>query len=145
MKDVLSAAARLLEAEVHPVEVDRTDADPSHKSGREEADPAVVDQQLALALGRQDPDASEEEKLLHRLVAQEQPILDKLNEVELRLAIAIDAGLDDLNRAFMRAKVLRELIAVSTAINRRQQNVAAAAMSLRAQRRMLQRAQGGSR
>ena len=140
----MSAAPRaaLLEAQVHPVPTAPDEpSDLCDKAAGQEIQ--RVDEALARALVEQDPEASAEEKLLHRLLAAEQPILDELNRAKLELAVTVHAALDDPNRAFRLAKVLREIVAVAAAVNKRQTNVVGALASLRAQRHLLCRSERG--
>ena len=95
------------------------------------------------ALGRADSRASEEERLLQRLLAREVPILDLLHEAKAKLVCQLLEKIEQPRVAFSVARVLREVVAVSATLSKRSQALAGALISLRAQRRMLELAMGG--
>ncbi len=83
-----------------------------------------------------------EEDVLRALIAAEQPIIDELNMAKAQLTAKVLETLNDPRRALLVSKVLREVVASSTAISRRIENVATALASLRVQRQMLAQHRG---
>jgi hypothetical protein len=94
-----------------------------------------------------DPHAGPEERLLHRLVVGELPVVAALERAQMQLAQALLGALDRPAHARALAGVLKTTVQISNAVTRRLQDALAATATLRAQRRLLghQERQDGDR
>lgn len=80
-----------------------------------------------------------EEQLCAALVAEEEVIRQQLNEAKAELAVKILETLEDPKRCLQIALVMKETVALTNAISKRQQNAVAVLVSIRAQRLLLER------
>jgi len=90
-------------------------------------------------LNRACPDAAADERLLHRLVAGEIPLILTLQQIERELAARMLRCLDDAKFSIALGRVLRDTIGLSSTLTRRVEGGLSTAASLRAQRRFLER------
>lgn len=90
-----------------------------------------------LAAPALDPMAGPEEKLLHRLVVGELPVVAALERAQLRLAHALLHVIDNPTHVRIVAGALKDCVHVANALGRRLQDALAATATLRAQRRLL--------
>jgi hypothetical protein len=94
-------------------------------------------------LSSSSPDADADERLLHRLVADEMVVLAALDDARHQLAARLPLLVDDPRLLIAVGKSLREIIAMTNAIGRRVESVLATASTLRASRRMFSTHRGG--
>ena len=89
------------------------------------------------ALRQAFPNAPADEQLLHRLIAGEMPIHEKLEELKLALLGKVYELIESPGQSTAAAKLLREVARTSDLVSRRIEAALATTATLRAQRRFL--------
>jgi hypothetical protein len=94
--------------------------------------------QIALKeLNDASPDAGPDERILHRLVADQVAVAAALTEAQAQLAARVGLLLDDPKRLAAVSRVLKDVVVVTNAIAKRVEGALGVAANLRAQRRFL--------
>ncbi len=109
------------------------------KAGLLREDLAAQAQAASTRLRAESPSAGEDELLLYDLVAAEMPVIAALNEVQHELSQRLLEHPDNPKILALLVRVLRDVVAVSTALGRRVEGGLSAASALRAQREFLHR------
>jgi hypothetical protein len=94
-------------------------------------------QEALAALEAASPDAGADERILHRLVADEVAVASALLEAQSQLAARLTLLIDDHKRMAGISKVLRDVVLVTNSISKRVEGALGVAANLRAQRRFL--------
>jgi hypothetical protein len=94
-------------------------------------------QQALKELEAASPDAGADERILHRLVADQVAVAAALMEAQSQLAARLTLLIDDHKRMAGVSKVLRDVVMVTSSISKRVEGALGVAASLRAQRRFL--------
>lgn len=94
-------------------------------------------QEALAALEADSPDAGADERILHRLVADEVAIISALMEAQAQLVARLALLIDDHKRMAAISKVLRDVVLVTNSISKRVEGALGVSANLQAQRRFL--------
>jgi len=94
-------------------------------------------QEALAALEAASPEAGADERILHRLVADEVAVVSALLETQVQLAARLALVMDDHKRMVGVSKVLRDVVVATNALGKRIEGALGVAANLRAQRRFL--------